>query len=716
MKIYITVLFALILTILPSSLRAEINSAISIQDRIETQTFFKTTYETIFGKAEYANPEHFQNAIHALPHSKKAHANTLIHGLDTVLPARLLMPFVYWQVVEKNNRKSAEVLLWHALGRLLILRDFIDHPTQGTLEQKNETLGLLRRLCENPNAHSLNFFHNAYAQLYNISGRTLALATTPEALINGIKALPVFSEDFFSSRPYLSDYSHSWLGFIPGNQVELISENQRDQERIQWLNERVIFAGGSLNWNAPYLNINEHPAFKNDPIFRKIREMIDSATDSIFIDIFLFGGTLGASLSRHLVDQTLAKKVINPNFKTILLHDYATNYNMKDEMMPIFTYLRDRINQEPAVKESFILLQANIQRHPPGIPFGLTNLIPKTEEVFKYVQNMNTYYESKIDHSKVIVVDANTDHPQAYFGSKNWTDHSGGYYYDNALWIKGPAASMVQAAYYDDIDAALTLNPEEQKWFYFKEEGFANDRYIFKRKSILDWFKVKQSSIPSSGEQTVRLAEANVDAKIKEVRNMLIDMIRQAENHIYMEQLFLYDKYINDALIKRKIQRPELEIRILADHNGNFGMNGFPNSIFMREMSRAGIKIRARTTQKSTATFPNGKTQDYHQENHRKISSFDGKMMMIGSSNLNPDTLQGSFREFGAEIYDAKEISKFEQSFLKDWEDRQMTQDFEIETFQLKLGKESVSPEISALFNDIAACVLRSKDNLEGRY
>ena len=169
------------------------------------------------------------------------------------------------------------------------------------------------------------------------------------------------------------------MGFIEGNKVELISKNDRSLERINWLNDRVIFnlkEGDSIDWNAPYFNMptKDNPegniVFQQDPIFQKIRDMITNATDSIFIDIFLFGGTMGITLSKYLIDQTLKKRAQNPNFKTLLLHDYATNYNMWGEMKPIFTYIRDRINNEPDVAQSVTLLQANIQRHPPGVPFG----------------------------------------------------------------------------------------------------------------------------------------------------------------------------------------------------------------------------------------------------------------------------------------------------------------------------------------------------------
>ena len=148
------------------------------------------------------------------------------------------------------------------------------------------------------------------------------------------------------------------------------------------------------------------------------------------------------------------------------------------------------------------------------------------------------------------------------------------------------------------------------------------------KKQILDNFKVTLKSVKPAGKDPVRISEANVDGRIKDTRNMLIDMILNAKFRIYMEQLFIYDKYVNDALIKRLIQnrdeRVKLDVRILADHNGNFGMNGLPNTLFMKELKKYGVKIRARRTQTIPVTYPNGTEGKYHQENHRKIMSVDG--------------------------------------------------------------------------------------------
>lgn len=668
--------------------QAAVAQEVSIKERLAAMDFYVKNHEVLFGAEGCRRAESLLALVQKLPKAEQEKARRFVKEKEAQIPEKILLPLVYWKFIKKNSANETTVLKFWLQTRLQALRDYSEHP----LKKDKSAQGQARDLLE------------------SWAAKTDLNVQSPELLENLQKRFPDFE-----------DYSLTAGGFIPGNVVELVSHNEISPERIQWFNDRVIFAGGVLDFSQPYMKMplskddEGHPSFK-DPMFAKIRDMILSSKQSIFIDIFLFGGTMGGTLSKFLLDQTVEKRKVNPEFKVLLLHDFATNYNMKDEMMPIFRYIKERIEKEPELKGAVYLLQANIQRHPPGIPFGITNLVPKTEETFKSLEKRSTYYESKIDHSKVIVVDADSDLPQAYFGSKNWSDHSGGYYYDNALYVKGPAAAVVQAAYYEDVAAALTLDANERKWFYFKEEGFANESYLKQRDQILSWFKVKRTSYPALGNQVVRLAEANVDGKVKDTRNMLVDMISKAQSHIYMEHLFIYDRYINDALMKRKAQVPSLKIRILADHNGNFKLGGLPNTLFLDQLLEHGVEVRARRTLGIEAHFPSGKVQEYHQENHRKITSVDGQVLLVGSSNLNPDTLQGSFREFGAQIFDTAEIQKFEKTFVEDWnDDSKVGPFFEGEKLRLSVGGKTLSPEVSRILNNVGATVIRAKDNLEKR-
>lgn len=692
----------------------------NIRDRIETQQFYYDVYPLIFGRIEIKDTKKFKGLLQELPKEKRQTALKFIKATDELLPNIFLKALVFYRFIEPNQEKLIKTLKFIFLQKLLVLRDAIDHPQTGNSQALEN---ILTTMTEHRDVDTQNLY-SVMSPLLLEKAQLIGEIDDHNAFLEALKNTKLFTfalSDFLSGKYH---YTLSYLGLIEGNEVKVISENKVDLDRINWLNERAIFNGGIFDVEKPYIKMpmrpgdSGHIVFQEDPIFSQIRDMILEAQESIFIDIFLFGGTIGATISKFLIEHTLKKIKKNPNFKVLLLHDFATHYNMIDEMMPVFEYLKEARKQHPQLKKHFFLLQANIQRHPAGIPFGLTDHIHKTEESFPILEKHHTYYESKIDHSKVIVIDGNTLGPKAYFGSKNWTDHSGGYYYDDAFLVSGPAAALVQHSYYRDIEAALTLDKEEQKWFYFKEQGFDNKEYLKDglRDHILNSFKVTTNEVPLVGRQTLRLAEADVDGTVKNTRNILIDMIMKAQKTIHMEQLFLYDKYVVDALIKKKIDSPEIKIRILLDHNGNFGMNGLPNTIFIKEMAKYGIEVRARKTFGVKAKFPNGMTQEYHQENHRKMTCVDGKVLLGGSSNINPDTLQGSFREFGAQVFSFSEGNQFDQRFLSDWNDPEKVSVLDIENFQAKIGGKILSKKTSDLINDIAAQLLRSKDLLEKRY
>ncbi len=688
-----------------------------VQDRILAQEVLYDNYEAVFGDSKYARIDEFKKHVRSLKRSKKKSVSKYLMALQDKVPVKFLMPMVYWKVIDPNNEKLRQVFKLFMSYRLNVLRDVIDDPLE-TKDKKVRALALLRTILNSQVVTSNNISTQSKGPIKRASSR-LANAQGRSSFINGVLSEPLISTPI----SHVETKSLSWLGYIPGNKVEHISKNDVSVMRIEWINENVIFnnLNRGIEWDKPHFKMPEsvsaigNPVFK-DPVFARIRDMVRDAKESIFIDIFLFGGTMGATLSKYIVEKTISENKKNNKFKTLILHDFATNYNMKPEMMPIFNYLRDEIKGNEYLKscQCLILLQANIQRHTPGVPFGLSNLVPKTKEAFEMIEQKNTYYESKIDHSKVIVVDAKSDRPKAYFGSKNWSDHSGAYYYDDVMYVEGPGAALVQSSYYYDVEAALTTDAFEKSRFFFRSQGFSNDHYLARSSEILDFMKIKRKYYPAVGNQVVRFAESNVDGTVKNVRNMIINMIEKAESYIYMEQLFIYDKYINDALIKKRKTHPKVEIRILADHNGNFEMNGFPNTMFIAELQAVEVNVRAWRTEHSEATFPDGTKRMYHQENHRKISSVDGKIMMVGSSNMNPDTFQGSFREFGAQVYDTVEIEKFESRFKSAWSDSDKTEKFVVKNMKVK-GHE-FSKELTELFNSFIRQLVRIKDDLEKRH
>jgi len=684
----------------------------NIEDRIMARNFHLDSYPIIFGEKVHSDKEEFKKNLKGLSKKKQQRILSFIKELDSFLPEKLLIPLAYWRTMRPQRKNVARMLSYILIDKILVLRDYADDPS---FAKNIEALQLLRKVSRIPNLETDKIMRTLLP-IFMEKGKILADIKDDKILIQALKETELFTMNLQQVLDLRQVYCLDHLGVIKGNKVELLSYNDTSKSKIEFFNHNTITNGGVLDFNSSLIQVpgksGGHPSL-NEPIFKKIISMIDSSKESIFMDIFLMGGTIGATIAEHLIETTKERLKTNPNFKVYILHDFGTHFDLADEITPVFNYIEKQRQSNKKLASSLFLLQANTQRHPEGIPFAISNLIPKRIESLDKMKLANSYEPMKIDHSKVIVVDGNTDSPQAWVGSKNLSDNDGGYSFDNAVYIHGPAAALVQHSYYKDLEAALTTDPSELE--KFPSTQFSNEKYHSQKSSILKSFKITRKKVSFHGSDSVRLTEADVNGTIRNTRNMIVDMIQKAEKHIYMEQHFIYDPYIVDALIKRKIQRSSIDIKILIDHNSNFKMGGIPNTVFMKEMKSYGIKLRTRKTHTVTAKFPNGVEKVFHQENHRKIISIDGKQLMTGSSNLNPDSLQGTFREFGVQIFSPDQIKHFEAEFLATWEDPKKVMELDIDNYQAIMAGHKMSKSFSRLINGIASMLLRAKDDLESR-
>ncbi len=701
----------IVISILFSSLTVHAVS-FNIEDRKLSRSYHLDTYPIIFGEKSYSDREKFKKELKALPKSKQERALKLIEAFDKHFPEKLLMPLVYWRIIKPSRKNVARILSYTLVDKILVIRDFADDPSNPT---QIETLQLLRQVSRIPELETDKVM-KTLLPIFMEKGRILSEIQDDKILIQAVLETELYTLDLREALDDRRVYCLDHYGIIQGNNVELLNYNDTSKSKMEFFNHNSITNGGVLDFKSTLIQVpgndGGHPSL-NEPIFKRIITMIDSAEESIFMDIFLMGGTLGATIAEHIIETTKKKLKTNPNFKVVILHDFGSHYDLAGEVFPIFKYIEDQRNADKNLAKSLFVLSANTQRHPEGIPFAISNLIPRRADTLEKQQEVESYRPSKVDHSKVVVVDGNSDSPKAWVGSKNLSDNDGGYSFDNAVYIHGPAAALIQHSYYKDLLAALTTDPEEIK--KFPSADFNNQRYKDHKEQILKSFRVTRTSVSFQGSDSIRLTEADVNGTVRNTRNMVIDMIQKAKSHIFMEQQFLYDPYIVDALVKRKIQMSQLDIRIIVDHNESFKMGGIPNTVFMKEMKSYGIKFRSRKTHTLFAKFPNGTEKTFHQENHRKIVSIDGKILMTGSSNLNPDSLQGTFREFGVQIFNQDQIKHFEADFLSTWEDPDKIMELDIENYQAIMAGHKMSKGFSGLINGIASMLLRAKDDLEGR-
>jgi phosphatidylserine/phosphatidylglycerophosphate/cardiolipin synthase-like enzyme len=643
----------------------------NIQERIQAKNYYKRNFEVLFGNKDYSDAKKFKEIIHALDKKKKESVLNFIKTVDINFSPKVLRPLVYWRFIKPNKDKVATTLAFHMYHKQLILRDYINSPSI-TSDNKHKAQNLIIEINSNKKANDKNV-QKLLLPDFQDKAKHMAAIKSDDALIRAIKETKIISLNLQDHIPSLPFYSLSYMGIIPGNKVEVISKSDQSIKRIEWLLERRIKKGEKINFDAKHIkmptkkDVNGHLVFQQDPIFIKIKDLISEAKHSIFINTYLLGGSLGATLSEYLLDQTAEKLKTNPNFKLLILHGLAKDESLKEESLPIIDYINQRISNN--------------------------NVLSSSAYIFR-----NDLNQKNKDHSKLIIIDANTNTPQAYFGSKDWTDHNGAYFYDDAIWVKGPAAALAQAAYYDDIKAIINTSKNLSQ---------------SKKSSIIEEFKVKKSEYPYIGKDSIRLTEVDHHRKVKNVRNILIDMIKHANKSIYMEHHFFYDTYVVNALIKRKVEVPQLDVKLILDHNASIHLNGLPNTIHMSNMIKNGIKIR---TRKSIIKKGNDKFKfDLSSINHRRITSIDGEMILGGSANITPDTLQGNYRQFGAQIWSKKEASKFDERFLNAFNNKNETLILDIENFEAKIGNKKLSKRISAIINGLGAFLFGNKDKLERR-
>ena len=117
---------------------------------------------------------------------------------------------------------------------------------------KSIALQQLRQLSKNSTTHSWNLYQKVIASGL-IPKRAKSLASIND---NNSFAQALVRDPIISAKLNISDdYSLSYLGYIPGNQIQLISENDQSEERVRWVNERIMFNGAKLDWSKPYMRM-----------------------------------------------------------------------------------------------------------------------------------------------------------------------------------------------------------------------------------------------------------------------------------------------------------------------------------------------------------------------------------------------------------------------------------------------------------------------------
>ncbi|WP_372652860.1 phospholipase D-like domain-containing protein [Halobacteriovorax sp.] len=623
------VFFLILISFQHSSYSKEFN----LQERINEDQYFRELYPLIHENEFYSEINNLKEVISSLDTEKRESVLELVNELNDVIPSPFLRPIIYWKEISPNKDNLAKVITYIMTYKLNTLRDYYQSPLLSD-EEKQKAINLISTIY-----HRKNFTEGSLLlslkEDFKQKSQFIVNFKKSEDFITALKETSPISFKLLR-HSNISPYTLSFSGLIPGNQIKIFNSNSIDSEEIEQYSDK--------NQSAILtLDSKEHSVFKTDSIFIQLKEMIKSANKSIFISTKEIGGSIGLSAIKQIIKTTKEKVELNENFKVLILTKEDT---------PFIKFIKSSIANDTKLLSSIYIV--------------------------------DTQSGVKENNSKAIVIDANSEEPIALIGSKNWSDSKGGYHFDNDIWIKGPAAALIQNSFIYDLKSLRVDN------------------------DLIEYFSISRKSYPYLGDETIRLTESSLDSKINNTRDTIIDMIKKAQSHIYMEQLYLYDTYIINALIKRKLEVPEIDIRILADHNNNIGLNGLPNSIYLRELKLYNIDVKSR----KPASINTNNINALHRENHRNTISIDGQVLHTGSASITPEIMQGYSREIGIQIYDTSSIRSFENNFLISWNDRASVMDLDIENFKAKTKEESISREISSLINAIASSFLAAKDEI----
>ncbi|MBI3534633.1 MAG: hypothetical protein HY072_04000, partial [Deltaproteobacteria bacterium] len=317
-------------------------------------------------------------------------------------------------------------------------------------------------------------------------------------------------------------------GWSAGNKVEYLNKNNTSLELQEELDKRnpanlmkihyPLDGAGSMNafygkiksgqdvFNESgfYPSVYENPVWSqskktlspDEPnieheTFREIIRIIDNAKESIFMDVFFLGGTMGASLAKHIVGRLEKERLSNSSqkLKVFILKDTSNHYGHLEEMRPVFNYLLAYSLFNP---KALVVAGSYIIEHGSALPSfiadfvsedffeksGLTNIL-NIPSLNSYVTNATDVNDSLpldkrgvSDHSKTIVVDGLSENPIATVGSKNLTDASGAICYDEVIKVSGPAAAAVLDDYYQDMKMALTKEMIESERTLKPKKGY----------------------------------------------------------------------------------------------------------------------------------------------------------------------------------------------------------------------------------------------------
>ncbi len=450
-------------------------------------------------------------------------------------------------------------------------------------------------------------------------------------------------------------------------------------------------------------------------IYQRILESIDKAKESVFIDIFWMGGSIGVQLAKTLIKKTIE----NPQFQVVIISDEENNFSYGPQLNVAYNYMRAYSEKFP--NKYFYIMPANIDLKRTSLP-EFVDLLFTTSAVnlAKESDQLDSLYAAdkfnligKSDHTKVVVIDGkNPEVGTAFVGSKNWTDSSGGIATDEVAEINGPAVPVILNNFYYDVLEAFIQESKRSSYVAdqiaakLSNETFTDQQHaiqmllepidIMKR-----WSKVDPQNIQFpyvvKGSEVITPGQNNIYGTETSTLDQNIHTILQAREQIIVDDQFLYDPYVVQAL-KAAIEKHQVKVYIMLEPLTAVGstskvMAHVPNNLFLPELVAAGAQVKWKKVpgvmEKAILAVQAQYSENLAPEFHLKSITVDGvraseseicnndqpsikhhntiPALITGSANKDVMTMTGGFREYQVLIYGEQAVIRHDCIFWARW-------------------------------------------------
>lgn len=570
----------------------------------------------------------------------------LLKRLDKIIPSPFVDSILYYTLVDRDEERLEEALVFLMLNRFLLVKQNSENQSN-SVELRERSTMLLSKWSglETWDKDSARFM----LELLQRRARLISDIGSAQAVVEAIEQTPMITDHLEVETGIKSALLAEPLGPIPGNLVAVFFKNDRSLARARSLREL-----GNLSPDTPS-RVTMASQLASDSLVKPLFDMIHESQQN-----FILVSPKTDGVSEDALINSLRKKLeVSDSWKII----FIGIGNTSPRILALANSYRSR----------FAIMSIPDVPLRDG-PLSWQALIPTPDD----------RYPTQHGLGLLALSDTNAETPRAFITSRRFVDHPHAYSFEQSLTLQGPAAGLLPQLLHENLTQLLPSHTDVSSYF------------------------PSRTHYPAQGPESVNLTVDSARLGARDDRALAVKFLLEAKEQVLLDQHMLYDRAIVDTLIKLKIKNPDLKVLVMLDTNLEMGMNGLPNSIFLAEMKRYGIELKARRALLWEEN-ENADVTEKHGINHRNIIIRDGRHVFMGTGPFTGSFERRSPISFGVQVSSAMS-AELADNFLRDWDNPDATYELDIENFQARFDDMELSRQVSGFLNDVFSLLLRAFD------